>query len=95
MRRLYFALLLTTVTAAEMRLLDAVQKRDQRTVLALLNSGADVNAARPDGTTPLLWAAGRDDAEILTALLRASHTLNASPGVAASPPIGDSFPRAR
>ena len=76
MRRFPFLLLAGVLAAAEIRLLDAVQKRDQRAVLALLNSGVDVNAARADGTTPLLWAAGRDDAEILAALIRAGANVN-------------------
>ena len=44
--------------------------------LALLRAGADVNAARDDGSTALLWAASRDDAEIVAALLKAGANPN-------------------
>lgn len=60
-----------TATAADSRLLEAVQNRDARAVLALLQSGADVNARRGDGATPLAWAASRGDAEIVAALVKA------------------------
>ena len=72
------ALMLVSVaaSAADPRLFDAVQSRDQKTVLALLRSGADVNAARDDGSTALIWAANRDDAEIASALLRAGANPN-------------------
>ncbi len=63
---------------ADLKLLEAVQKRDQKAVLALIKSGADVNAARDDGSTPLAWAASRDDAEIVAALLAAGANVNAA-----------------
>src|SRR5580704_2024584 len=62
---------------ADLKLLDAVQKRDQKTVLALIKNGADVNAAREDGSTPLHWAANRDDAEVAAALIQAGANANA------------------
>ena len=46
--------------------------------MALIKSGADVNAARDDGSTPLAWAASRDDAEIVSALLAARANVNAA-----------------
>src|SRR3984957_16526230 len=64
------------ILGADLKLLDAVQKRDQKTVLALIKSGADVNAARDDGSTPLLWAVNRDDAEIVSTLLAAGAKVN-------------------
>ena len=52
------------ISAADLKLLEAVQKRDQKAVLELIKSGADVNAARDDGSTPLHWAVNRDDSEV-------------------------------
>ena len=45
-------------------------------MLELIKNGSDVNAPRSDGSTPLIWAASRDDAEIVTALLRAGAKVN-------------------
>ena len=44
------------------KLLEAVMSRDQKAVAALIKSGADVNAARADGSIPLAWAINREDA---------------------------------
>ena len=41
--------------------------------------GADVNAAEPDGTTPLMWAAYGGDAELVAALLEAGADAKATP----------------
>ena len=68
----------SAVLGADLKLLDAVQKRDQKTVLALIKNGADVNAARDDGSTPLHWAANRDDTEVAAALIKAGANTNAS-----------------
>lgn len=49
-------------------LLHAIHKHQNGSVIALLEGGADVNAASPDGTTPLMMAAGygyTDTVEIL------------------------------
>ena len=56
---------------ADSRLFDAVQRLDRTAVEALVADGVDVNAIRADGSTPLSWAAFRDDADIAAALLRA------------------------
>ena len=40
----------------DLRLLDAVMRRDQRTFNTLIKSKIDLNAARPDGATALAWA---------------------------------------
>jgi ankyrin repeat protein len=55
--------------AAQALLADAIQAGDRATALQLLRSGADVNAAQPDGTTPLHWAVYAVDAELAQALL--------------------------
>src|SRR3989442_13475164 len=45
-------------------LLDAVRRGDHRAVRELLQNHADINAAQPDGSTALVLAADRDDAEV-------------------------------
>ncbi len=67
----FWVVALTLLLTADPRLFDAVQARDRKAVMELLRTGSDVNAARADGSTALIWAAGRDDAEIVSALLKA------------------------
>ncbi len=43
-------------SAAEAGLIDAVQRRDTKAFERLLAGKADINAAAPDGATPLSWA---------------------------------------
>src|ERR1051326_8613267 len=38
------------------RLIDAVKRRDDKAFAALLRAKVDVDAAQPDGATPLAWA---------------------------------------
>ena len=52
---------ISQVDAADSKLLQAVMSRDQKAVAVLIKSGADVNAARADGSTPLAWAINRED----------------------------------
>jgi ankyrin repeat protein len=52
-------------------LLEAVKASDTAAVRTLLKSGADVNAAAVDGTTPLHWAVRRDAVEVADLLIRA------------------------
>jgi ankyrin repeat protein len=48
---------------------DAAQRRDWQSVRALAERKADVNAAQPDGTTALQWAAHWNDLDAVKALL--------------------------
>jgi uncharacterized protein len=65
-------LLLSVVCFAEdLRLVEAVKNRDRTTVRSLLEQHVNVNAAQPDGTTALAWAANRDDLETADLLIRA------------------------
>src|SRR5262245_65518362 len=50
---------------------DAAQNKNMAALRTLLGSKADVNAAQPDGTTALHWAAHWNDAEAVLLLLRA------------------------
>src|SRR4051794_41108500 len=48
---------------------DAAQRRDWPTVRALAQKRADLNAAQPDGTTALQWAAHWNDLDTVKSLL--------------------------
>src|SRR5437016_96035 len=52
-------------------ILDAVTNADVAAVRALVKSGADVNVAAPDGSTPLHWAVNKGDRELVQILLKA------------------------
>jgi ankyrin repeat protein len=60
------------------RLSQAIKSGDVEATRALLESEADVNAAEPDGTTPLHWAANRSDPETAAALIENGASVNAS-----------------
>ncbi len=62
--------ILLTVAAALLPMLAAatdlaalIRDAKGKEALAAIRAGADVNAAQPDGTTPLMWAVGRQDTE--------------------------------
>jgi ankyrin repeat protein len=79
---LWVILLLTLgrpATAAELdlRLVDATAAQDTGAVRALLKQGVNVNAARADGATALLWAAHFNDVETVDLLIRAGANVNA------------------
>lgn len=60
------------------RLIDAVKAGDRQAVRAFLKNHADVNAADPDGTTPLEWAVRGDDLELTRLLLGAGANAKAA-----------------
>jgi uncharacterized protein len=64
-------LTIATILAAEPTLLDAAEAGDRATALRLLAKGANVNAAGPDGTTAVMYAAANDDIELVRALIKA------------------------
>jgi ankyrin repeat protein len=80
-RRVWLAPLLfvASLSAAgpDVRLVDAVQRRDGEAARALLKQRVDVNARQGDGTTALHWAAHWDDLDIVDLLLRAGADANA------------------
>src|SRR5437016_13488641 len=55
----------------DLRLIDAVRNGDTAAIRTLIEHHADVNAARPDGSTALMWAVHRDDLETVDLLIRA------------------------
>ena len=58
--------------------MDAIADRNTALVRTLLTDGIDVNAARADGATALLWAAHWDDRDAIDLLLRAGANVNAA-----------------
>jgi len=69
---------MTAAASPDLRLVDASAERNTALVRALLKEGIDVNAARADGATALLWAAHWDDREAVELLLRAGANVNAA-----------------
>jgi uncharacterized protein len=67
-----------TAAAAAPQLPEVVRNHDLKTVRALLNQHADVNAKAGDGSTALLWAAHANDFEIAELLLTAEADANAA-----------------
>ena len=59
------------LAAAGTPLIDAVKRQDAAAVNALLDRGADVDAAEADGATALHWAAQLDDLATVELLLDA------------------------
>ena len=68
----------TAAAAQDARLVSAAADQDREAVLALLDEGVDVNQARADRTTALLWAAHWDDVELVDRLLAAGANVNAT-----------------
>ena len=58
---------------------DVAQQRDNDALRALIKQHADVNAAQPDGTTALHWAAHWNDSELVDLLLRSGANAKAAP----------------
>ena len=67
----------STIAAAN-ELVEAVRSGDSAAARALVEAGADVDAAEPDGTTALHWAVRQDQAEIAGLLLRTGADANAA-----------------
>src|SRR2546427_302721 len=62
--------------ARDVRLLEAVKRRDDKAFTALLRARADVNAAQPDGATALAWAVHLGERRMAEALLDAGANAN-------------------
>ena len=59
-------------------LIEAVKNGDAGAVEALIEAGADIGAAEPDGTTALHWAAHHDDLRLAARLLKAGGAADAT-----------------
>jgi ankyrin repeat protein len=71
--------------AASSPVADAAQNRDAAALQALLKQHAAVNAAQPDGTTALHWAAHWNDSETIGLLLQAGADAKAVNHYGATP----------
>ena len=81
------SLLLAAATPAESPVADAAQSGDVQRVRALLQEGADANAAQADGLTALHWAAMNNQKEIVDLLLYAGATVKPLTRVGAYTPL--------
>jgi ankyrin repeat protein len=71
--------------AANLRLVDAAQRQDWDMARRLLRSGADANAAQPDGATALAWAAHWNEAGVARLLIAAGADVNAANDLGVTP----------
>ena len=71
--------------AAELDLVDALERNDLDAAVALLAGGANVHATQPDGATALHWAAHWDAVELAQRLLEAGAPVNAVNDLAVTP----------
>jgi ankyrin repeat protein len=72
------ALAAVPLLAAELRLSDAIKSGQRAAAVDMIaKKSADVNAAEADGSTPLLWAANRNDTDLASRLLKAGANPNA------------------
>src|SRR5580693_3456324 len=71
-------LAVSTVGATDLRLIDAVKRRDPKGFDKLLAQGADINASAPDGATALAWAAFLDLPDMAGKLIAAGAKVNTS-----------------
>ena len=69
----------------DLRLIEALQRRDTETADALLREGVDVNVRRADGATALAWAAHWDDLEMAARLLDAGADPSAANALGVTP----------
>ena len=60
----------------DLRVLEAVKRRDEKAFRSLLRARADVNAAQPDGSTALAWAIHLGERTMAEALLTAGARAN-------------------
>ncbi|HUF73776.1 MAG TPA: ankyrin repeat domain-containing protein [Gammaproteobacteria bacterium] len=74
-----------TSPAGARELADLIQDGASRQALALIESGADVNEAQGDGTTPLHWAVYHIDTELVALLLERGADPNVINAYGSSP----------
>jgi ankyrin repeat protein len=69
---------LAMAAGPDLRLVNAVAEQDNGAMRTLLKERVDVNAARADGSTALLWAAHFNDLTTVDLLVRAGAKVNAA-----------------
>jgi ankyrin repeat protein len=86
-RLITVGLAILLIGAADNRppLIEAARNSDMAALRALLQKGADINAAEADGTTALHWASYRDDGGSADLLIRAGAKVNAANDLGATP----------
>ena len=67
-----------TAAGADLRLVEALESGNAAGARVLLQEGVPVDAAQPDGTTALHWAARWNQSEIVTLLLHAGADVDDS-----------------
>src|SRR3954467_5626586 len=78
LKRLSAVVLCATLclAATDVRLIDAVKRRDRKAITGLMREKANVNPAQPDGAPALAWATYLDDRDTAEALLAAGAKVN-------------------
>lgn len=66
----------SALAANDLRLIQAVKRRDRQAISALLATRLDINAAQPDGATALAWAAYLGESDVAEKLLAAGAKPN-------------------
>ena len=79
---------LLPLLAGAVDLATLVRDGERKDVLAAIRAGADVNAAQPDGTTPLMWAVARGELEVAKELLQKGAALAPAEPWASMPNTG-------
>jgi ankyrin repeat protein len=75
----------SSAAAADARLIDAITRHDKDAVASLIKARVDVNAAQPDGSTPLFWAVHENDPAIVDLLIRARAKADAADDTGVTP----------
>ena len=90
LRKLTAAFALTLLAAAGVfaagaSLIDAIKSGDRAAALTMLQQKVDVNAPEPNGTTPLHYAAYKEDVELVDRLLKAGAKPNVTNDFGSTP----------
>lgn len=84
MKRILVAILLTSLAAAQ-PLANAIQAGKLDAARELVRTGADVNAAQPDGTRPIHWAVHKVDYALVEALIAKKADVKVTNAFGATP----------
>src|SRR5690349_14270000 len=69
----------------DLRLLESIKERDQKTFDTLLRSKVDINVADPGGSTPLAWAIHLGERGMALALLNAGANIQTADSYGETP----------